>query len=60
MPSGISYMIQAEVPAEKHARYKVAAMQEQVPLKKFIVKALDEYMDKYYPTLLVINLEINK
>ena len=58
MKSGLTVMIQAEVSSEKHARYKIAAMQEDIYLNKLIEKALDEYMIKHHDNLIVINLKL--
>ena len=59
MKSGLTVMIQSEVKAEKHARYKVAAMQEGITLKKLFEKSLDEYMVKYHTNLMVVNLKLS-
>ena len=52
-------MIQSEVKAEKHARYKVAAMQDGITLKKLFEKSLDDYMVKYHTNLMVVNLKLS-
>lgn len=56
--SDLTVMIQAEVDADKHARYKVAAGQEGITLKRMIVKALDEYIKNHHNSLMIINLKI--
>lgn len=58
MKSGLTVMVQSEIDAKKHARYKVASMQEGIHLKRLIEKALDEYMLKHHKNLIVINLKL--